>query len=209
MLCACAFSTYTGLSRTVVACWLSLVRRKWRKISCGIGWNVRLWLADSPCRVLRWVMTKTTCQPPGSACQVQTRVLGGDGEQEPHCPIWLCLCLQLWDWGQLWLWSQLSTSKNALWASPRWWHHSTSGAHPAFQGWSRGPDPQYSPSATSIPAGSVSQTLQGVWDPVDPDPQGTEPQRGGSKCNMRHYWPGTFWEIWWGWKAIFPNRTPG
>lgn len=74
--CSVPSAHNTGLSHTVVACWLLLVRRKWSKISCDIGWNIRLWLADSPYQLPRWVRTKTTCQPPGSACQVQTRVLG-------------------------------------------------------------------------------------------------------------------------------------
>lgn len=47
---------------------------------------------------------------------------------QPQCPVWICLCLQLWDWGQLWPWSQLSASGECLVGFSQMWHHSTSGS---------------------------------------------------------------------------------
>lgn len=113
-------------------------------------------------------MTKTTCQPPEPACQIPDRVLGQRWGTGPTLP-YLNLSVGICNCG-----TEVSSDhghscqpvENASWASPRWkgWnhfpHHSTSGAHAAFQGWPRGPGAQYPPEAVDIPAGSVTWALK-------------------------------------------------
>lgn len=127
-------------------------------------------------------MTKTTCQPPGSVCQVQTRVLGevwGTGTTLPYlnpsvlATVGLRPALTMVTAVKQW---------RMAWGLPPAGDITPPQVLIQHQGWPRAPDPQYSHIATDIPVGSVSRALQGVWDPANPDPQGNEPQRGGSSA---------------------------